>query len=223
MRRLLLFVVLGILAIAVPALHADAELVGRVTDGVTGFGIDSAWVGLDVMPADGSNEFTVVAELFWMFGFGKIPADTYVLSAWHAGYFPNAITNTFLDLSVNTAEIPLSLALGGDGPGFEIFFQVADVGSGVALGRVPVSAYRYIDAVAVAPTSAVRTVTDDNGFAVVRGSVPVIMCFGKRCSGRCQAASLADLCDQQPRRGEQGAHGEFHAEGGPPAGPGRAR
>jgi len=142
-----------------------AEMRGQVTDAASGLPVEGAAVAL----TNGASGYAADTDPFGFYAITGIAAGTYTATVSHAGYFPAGATNVIGASDGLHANFALAPALGGEGAGFDILFQVTDAGSGTRLRDVPVTAERFELPGDTAPTQTVVLVTDANGFTVARG------------------------------------------------------
>jgi hypothetical protein len=147
----------------------SAEVRGRVFDAATFVGLEGAVVTLDLLPADGTPEFTTSADVFGLYSITNIPAGSYRLRATHPGYTPGQsdevlATNTKLGRNFPLTRLP------GDPTRFKIVTEVSCVKSGLRLGGVRVLVERFSGPADVTPAATFTNVTDGDGRATLYGA-----------------------------------------------------
>jgi len=148
----------------------SAEIRGRVFDAATFVGLEGATVTLDLLPADGTPEFTTGADVFGLYSITNIPAGSYRLRATQPGYEASQQDETFAADSRRARNLPLT-RLPGDPSRFKIVTEVSCVKSGLRLSDVKVRVERFAGAADATPDASFLLNTDSNGRAVLYGAV----------------------------------------------------
>lgn len=149
--------------------HA-AEVRGRVFDAVTFVGLEGASVTLDLLPADGTPEYTTSTDVFGMYSITNIPAGSYRLKATHPGY-TTAQQDEVIAVDAKLAKNFPLVRLVGDPTRFKIVTEVSCVKSGLRLGNVKVLVERFAGAGDVTPDTNYTLITDSNGRAILHGAI----------------------------------------------------
>ena len=146
-----------------------AELRGRVTDSVSGFGIEGAVVGLDADPTNGVFESEAATDTFGFYDITGITADTYGLDISHPAYLPHVETIELVDGPPSNRVDELDPIPGENR--FDILFHVVCVTTELPLRNVPVVVRRFSNASDQNPSSTTTVVTDRRGIATARGAL----------------------------------------------------
>ena len=102
-----------------------ATLQGRVTDSVTGFGIEGAAVELDLVPGGDPVEFATETDAFGFFGITDIDFGTYGIKVSHPAYICQSVELTLNSTAPETRNFDLVAAgLPARSSFFDVFAQV---------------------------------------------------------------------------------------------------
>lgn len=135
-------------------------------DVMTRFGLDSAQLTLDTIPADGQPEFNRLSDPFGFLNLSGIPAGSYQLTISRSGYAPQSTNITVA--SSGTVQGVLDLAPVAPGL-FDITVEVSDVMTGISLEGVGVKIERFNSASDTNPAESRSGFSDNTGFVSFNG------------------------------------------------------
>lgn len=145
--------------------HAS-DFRGQVIDSISKLSIE----GASVTSSNPANAYIEFSDTFGFFSSQSVVDGVYTTRVFHPGYITLDDTNTITSSSHVNRVYELTPAFGGEGAGFDIYFQITDASSGIGLSDVPIGYERFELASDIIPTETRAAVTDVNGFTIIRGS-----------------------------------------------------
>ncbi|MBI2926295.1 MAG: carboxypeptidase regulatory-like domain-containing protein [Verrucomicrobia bacterium] len=153
--------------------QTTAAVRGRLTNAVTGVGVEGVGATLDRLPVDGMADYAKGSDPFGMFALENLAPGSYRLRVSHPGYAPFAEDVTLtaggtLNRNLALTPLPDRGPLPGDA-GFDVYVDVSDVSSSLKLAGVEVVAERFQNAADTTAADSASLDTDARGFGTFRG------------------------------------------------------